>query len=111
MFYLFSLRMVPVFPFFIVNLLMGLTRIGVLPFYVVSQIGMLAGTFVFVFAGTQLAEIHKLGDVLSPGSDACADVARTVPAGREEADRLRRATPRAERRHECKRSRSDSTRT
>jgi uncharacterized membrane protein YdjX (TVP38/TMEM64 family) len=66
-FYLFSLRMVPVFPFFVVNLLMGLTRIGVLPFYAVSQIGMLAGTFVFVFAGTQLAGIHKLGDVLSPG--------------------------------------------
>lgn len=66
-FYLFGLRMVPVFPFFVVNLLMGLTRIGVLPFYVVSQLGMLAGTFVFVFAGTQLAGIHKLGDVLSPG--------------------------------------------
>jgi uncharacterized membrane protein YdjX (TVP38/TMEM64 family) len=66
-FYLFSLRMVPVFPFFVVNLLMGLTRIGALPFYAVSQIGMLAGTFVFVFAGTQLAGIHKLGDVLSPG--------------------------------------------
>jgi len=66
-FYLFSLRMVPVFPFFVVNLLMGLTRIRVLPFYLVSQIGMLAGTFVFVFAGTQLAGIHKLGDVLSPG--------------------------------------------
>lgn len=66
-FYLFTLRMVPVFPFFVVNLLMGLTRIGTLPFYAVSQIGMLAGTFVFVFAGTQLAAIHKLGDVLSPG--------------------------------------------
>jgi uncharacterized membrane protein YdjX (TVP38/TMEM64 family) len=66
-FYLFSLRMVPVFPFFVVNLLMGLTRIGVLPFYAISQVGMLAGTFVFVFAGTQLAGIHKLGDVLSPG--------------------------------------------
>ena len=66
-FYLFSLRMVPVFPFFVVNLLMGLTRIGVFPFYLVSQIGMLAGTFVFVFAGTQLAGVHKLGDVLSPG--------------------------------------------
>ncbi len=66
-FYLFSLRMVPVFPFFVVNLLMGLTRIGVLPFYLVSQIGMLAGTVVFVFAGTQLAQIHTLGDVLSPG--------------------------------------------
>lgn len=66
-FYLFSLRMVPVFPFFVVNLLMGLTRIGVGQYYVVSQIGMLAGTIVYVFAGTQLAEIHKLADVLSPG--------------------------------------------
>jgi uncharacterized membrane protein YdjX (TVP38/TMEM64 family) len=66
-FYLFTIRMVPVFPFFVVNLLMGLTRIGVVPFYLVSQAGMLAGTFVFVFAGTQLAEIHRLGDVLSPG--------------------------------------------
>jgi len=66
-FYLFSLRMVPLFPIFVVNLLMGLTRVGVLPFYLVSQVGMLAGTFVFVFAGTQLAQIHKLGDVLSPG--------------------------------------------
>jgi uncharacterized membrane protein YdjX (TVP38/TMEM64 family) len=66
-FYLFSLRMVPVFPFFVVNLLMGLTRIRVVPFYFVSQVGMLAGTFVFVFAGTQLAGIRSLGDVLSPG--------------------------------------------
>ncbi len=66
-FYLFSLRMVPVFPFFVVNLLMGLTRIDVLRFYLVSQIGMLAGTVVFVFAGTQLARIRTLGDVLSPG--------------------------------------------
>ena len=66
-FYLFSLRMVPVFPFFVVNLLMGLTRIRVVPFYLVSQVGMLAGTFVFVFAGTQLAGIRSLGDVLSPG--------------------------------------------
>ena len=66
-FYLFSLRMVPVFPFFVVNLLMGLTRIRMVPFYFVSQVGMLAGTFVFVFAGTQLAGIRSLGDVLSPG--------------------------------------------
>ncbi len=66
-FYLFSLRMVPVFPFFVVNLLMGLTRIRVAQYYVVSQIGMLAGTVVYVFAGTQLAGIHKLADVLSPG--------------------------------------------
>ena len=66
-FYLFTLRMVPLFPFFVINLLMGLTRIGVGQFYLVSQIGMLAGTVLYVFAGTQLAEIHKLGDVLSPG--------------------------------------------
>jgi uncharacterized membrane protein YdjX (TVP38/TMEM64 family) len=66
-FYLFTLRMVPLFPFFVINLLMGLTRIGVAQFYLVSQIGMLAGTILYVFAGTQLAEIQKLGDVLSPG--------------------------------------------
>ena len=65
-FYLFSIRMVPVFPFFVVNLLMGLTRISAPAFYLVSQVGMLAATFVFVYAGTQLAQVHKLGDVLSP---------------------------------------------
>src|SRR5262245_36741002 len=78
-FYLFSLRMVPVFPFFVVNLLMGLTRIGVLPFYLVSQAGMLAGTFVFVFAGTQLANIHRLGDVLSPGLIVALTLLGTFP--------------------------------
>lgn len=66
-FYLFSIRMVPLFPFFIVNLVMGLTRISLWQFYWVSQLGMLAGTFVFVFAGTQLATIDQLGDILSPG--------------------------------------------
>ena len=66
-FYLFSLRMVPLFPFFVVNLVMGLTKMRILPFYLVSQIGMLAGTFVFVFAGTQLAEVERVEDVLSPG--------------------------------------------
>ncbi len=66
-FYLFSLRMVPVVPFFVVNLLMGLTAIGVATFYWVSQLGMLAGTFVYVFAGTQLATIDTLGDIMSPG--------------------------------------------
>ncbi len=65
-FYLFSIRMVPVFPFFVINLLMGLTRISAPAFYLVSQVGMLAGTFVFVYAGTQLAQVHELGDVLSP---------------------------------------------
>jgi len=66
-FYLFSLRMVPLFPFFVINLVMGLTPLPAWRFYWVSQLGMLAGTVVFVFAGTQLAEVESLGDVLSPG--------------------------------------------
>ena len=66
-FYLFSIRMVPLFPFFIVNLVMGLTRISVWQFYWVSQTGMFAGTIFFVFAGTQLAQVSSIGDVLSPG--------------------------------------------
>jgi uncharacterized membrane protein YdjX (TVP38/TMEM64 family) len=64
--YLFMLRLVPVFPFFAVNLLMGLTTIRTWTFYWVSQIGMLAGTLVFVNAGTQLAHINSLRDILSP---------------------------------------------
>jgi uncharacterized membrane protein YdjX (TVP38/TMEM64 family) len=66
-FYLFSIRMVPLFPFFVVNLVMGLTPIATWTFYWVSQVGMLAGTFVYVFAGTQLATVDSVGDVLSPG--------------------------------------------
>jgi pyruvate/2-oxoglutarate dehydrogenase complex dihydrolipoamide dehydrogenase (E3) component len=66
-FYLLTLRLVPVFPFWAINLLMGLTRIDAARFYVVSQIGMLAGTVVYVNAGTQLAAIESPGDVLSPG--------------------------------------------
>ena len=64
--YLFSLRLVPAFPFFIVNLLLGLTQMKALTFYWVSQLGMLAGTLVFVNAGTQLAKLESLGGVLSP---------------------------------------------
>lgn len=66
-FYLFSLRLVPAFPFFIINLVMGLTRIKARTFYWVSQAGMLPGTAVFVNAGGQLGEIQRLGDVVSPG--------------------------------------------
>ncbi len=66
-FYLFTVRLVPVFPFFLVNLVMGLTRLKTAVFYLVSQIGMLAGTIVFVNAGTQLAKIDSLGGILSPG--------------------------------------------
>ncbi len=66
-FYLFTLRLVPVFPFFLVNLLMGLTAIRTSTFYWVSQLGMLAGTIVYVNAGTQLAGIDALSDIVSPG--------------------------------------------
>ena len=66
-FYLFSLRLVPVFPFFMINLLMGLTKMRLFTFFWVSQIGMLAGTVVYVNAGRQLADIDSLSGILSPG--------------------------------------------
>lgn len=65
-FYLFTLRLVPVFPFFLINLLMGLTSLKTRTFYWVSQIGMLAGTIVYVNAGTQLAKIESLSGIMSP---------------------------------------------
>jgi pyruvate/2-oxoglutarate dehydrogenase complex dihydrolipoamide dehydrogenase (E3) component/uncharacterized membrane protein YdjX (TVP38/TMEM64 family) len=64
--YLFTLRMVPLFPFFLINLLMGLTPMRLGMFFIVSQIGMLPGTIVYVNAGTQLAKIDSLGSILSP---------------------------------------------
>jgi uncharacterized membrane protein YdjX (TVP38/TMEM64 family) len=65
--YLFTLRLVPVFPFFVINLVMGLTPIRTATFYWVSQLGMLAGTIVYVNAGTQIAQIESLRGILSPG--------------------------------------------
>ena len=65
--YLFTLRLVPVFPFFIINLVMGLTSIRTTVFYAVSQIGMLPATLVYVNAGTQLGKIESAGGILSPG--------------------------------------------
>ena len=65
-YYLFTLRLVPVFPFFVINLLMGLTALKTRTFYWVSQLGMLAGTLVYVNAGTQLAKIESLSGILSP---------------------------------------------
>ncbi len=65
-FYLFTLRLVPAFPFFVINLVMGLTPIRTWAFYWVSQIGMLAGTVVYVNAGTQIARIESLRGILSP---------------------------------------------
>ncbi|MGB5723676.1 MAG: FAD-dependent oxidoreductase [Parasphingorhabdus sp.] len=66
-FYLLSLRLVPAFPFFLINLLMGLTKMKVFTFYWVSQISMLLGTLVYVNAGTQLANIDEVSDIASPG--------------------------------------------
>ncbi len=65
-FYLFTLRLVPLVPFFVINLLMGLTKMKARTFYWVSQLGMLAGTAVYVNAGTQLARIDSLRGILSP---------------------------------------------
>jgi len=65
-FYLFSLRLVPIFPFFLINLLMGLTAIRSTTFFWVSLVGMCAGTAAYVNAGTQLAAITHLSDVMSP---------------------------------------------
>jgi len=65
-FYLFTLRLVPLFPFFLINLLMGLTPMRAVTFYWISQLGMLAGTVVYINAGTQLAQLESLAGVLSP---------------------------------------------
>ena len=94
-FYLFTLRLVPVFPFFIVNLVMGLTPIRARTFYWVSQLGMLAGTIVYVNAGTQLAQIDSLSGILSPGLLRLLRAARHFPAaGQEDASPWLQGAPR-----------------
>lgn len=65
-FYLFTLRLIPIFPFFVINLLMGLTRIKTRTFFWVSQLGMLPATVVFVNAGTQISRIESTAGLLSP---------------------------------------------
>ncbi len=65
-FYLLSLRLIPAFPFFLINLLMGLTRISVFQFFLISQIGMLPGTIVYVNAGTQIASLNSPKEIVSP---------------------------------------------
>lgn len=64
--YLFTMRLVPIFPFFMINLVMGLTRIKTITFYWVSQVAMLPGTAIYVNAGGQLGDLESLGDILSP---------------------------------------------
>ena len=66
-FYLFSLRLLPVIPFFALNLLMGLTSMKTWTFFWVSQLGMFAGTAAYVYAGTEIARIDSLRSILSPG--------------------------------------------
>ncbi len=66
-FYLFTLRLIPVFPFWLINLVMGLTEMPLRTFYWVSQAGMLAGTIVYVNAGKELSKISSLSGILSPG--------------------------------------------
>lgn len=65
-FYLFALRLIPIFPFFLINILMGLTTMKASTFYIVSQLGMLAGTIVYVNAGKELAKIDSLKSIFSP---------------------------------------------
>ena len=65
-FYLFTLRLIPIFPFWLINLAMGLTKMSLVKFYWVSQIGMLPGTMVFVNAGKELAKIDSIKGILTP---------------------------------------------
>ena len=66
-FYLFTLRLIPIVPFFVINLAMGLTKMPLSTFFWVSQVGMLAGTMVFVNAGKELAKIDSVAGIFSPG--------------------------------------------
>jgi len=65
-FYLFTMRLIPAFPFWLINLVMGLTRMPVVTFFWVSQIGMLPGTLVYVNAGRELSRVDSLSGILSP---------------------------------------------
>ncbi len=95
-FYLFSLRLVPLIPFFVVNLVMGLTGMRATTFYLVSQAGMLAGTVVYVNAGTQLSRVDSLRGILSPGLIASFVLLGLFPlAARKAASLLQRRRGRA----------------
>src|SRR5690606_39027768 len=66
-FYLSTLRLIPIFPFFVINIVIGLTNIHAYPFYRVSQLSMLPATAVFVYAGREFSELSSLSGILSPG--------------------------------------------
>lgn len=78
-FYLFAMRLVPAFPFFLINLLMAFTKIPTWTFYWVTQAGALAGTMAYVYAGKELAQIKSLGDILSPTLIAAFVVLAALP--------------------------------
>ena len=80
-FYLLSLRLIPIFPFFLINLLMGLTPLSTARFYLASQIGMLPGTVVYLNAGTQLAQIESLSGIVSPSVLASFALLGLFPIG------------------------------
>lgn len=89
-FYLFSLRLVPVLPFFVVNLAMGVTRLKARTFYLVSQLGMLPGTAVYANAGMQLSELESLEGILSPELLLSLSLLGLFPlAGKKTVDALR----------------------
>lgn len=77
--YLATLRLVPIFPFFMVNLIMGLTSISSLTFYWVSQLTMLPGTAVYVYAGKEFSQLESLGGIVSPGIIASFVLLATLP--------------------------------
>ena len=66
-FYLFTMRLIPLIPFFLINLVMGLTNMKTSVFYIVSQIGMIPTSAIFTYSGNQLAKIETMKDILSPG--------------------------------------------
>ncbi len=90
-FYLFSLRLIPLFPFWAINLLMGMTRMRLVTFYWVSQAGMLAGTMVYVNAGKELGKIDSLSGILSPGLIASFVLLGLFPLGVKKAMALYRS--------------------
>ncbi len=92
-FYLFTMRLIPAFPFFLINILMGLTTISAISFYWVSQLGMLAGTAVYVNAGTQLAKIESIGDIASPALLLSFIALGLVPLTAKKAVETARAKP------------------
>ena len=65
-YYLFALRMSPLFPFFVINICFGLTKMKLIPFYLISQIGMLPGTIIIILLGNELSNVLVAGNVISP---------------------------------------------